>query len=68
MDPADITAVGLPISGGFNLHAHEVPPGFDHHVVARRISQGLARRKPFLAARAINCSSDHSPRRLQFFM
>jgi hypothetical protein len=41
MDAAHITPVRLPVGGGFDLHAHEVPAGLDDHIVARRISPRL---------------------------
>ena len=48
MNTANITPIGLPVSGGFHLHAHEVAAGFDDHIVSRRISPGLRQAQSIL--------------------
>jgi hypothetical protein len=56
MNSAHITAIRLSVGRRFNLHAHEAPASFDHHVVTRRISPWLGHAQTLLRRLCVSFS------------
>jgi len=68
LDTAAVATFRHPVDGRLNLYAYEVTVGFDHDVVARKVSPRFGNRQTKLAAFAMNCNSAHSPRRLAWLI